>query len=90
MQSVLGFIAVIVGLVLAFKLIIVVAHVVGWLLPIVGSIIWIGALIHIALTQFSNFATKAISFVVVLFTHVFGAIAYLLFGRPRNALTSSF
>ena len=87
MQSVLGFIAVIVGLVLAFKLIVILVHSLGWLIGAAATVIWIGALIHIALGRFSSFGVKAFWFLVVLFTHVIGAIVYLLFGRPKDVIS---
>jgi len=87
MQSVLGVIALIVGVVLAFKLIVILFHSLGWLIGIAAMVVWIGALIHIALNQFSSFGAKAFWFLLVLFTHVFGAVLYLLFGRPRNVIS---
>jgi len=87
MQSVLGFLAVIVGVVLAFKLIVILFHSLGWLIGVAAMVVWIGALIHIALNQFSSFGAKAFWFLLVLFTHVFGAVLYLLFGRPRNVIS---
>ena len=87
MQSVLGFIALIIGLVLAFKVVVFLFHAVGAILGIAAMVIWIGALVHIAVSQFSSFGAKAFWFLLVLFTHAIGAVIYLLFGRPRDVIS---
>ena len=87
MQTILGIIAVVVGAVLAFKLLVILIHGLGWLLGIAATVLWVGALVHIAFSQFSSLGAKVFWFVVVLFTHVFGAISYFLLGRPRGVMS---
>ena len=87
MQSVLRAIALVVGVIVAFKLIVFLFHAVGTLLSIAAIVVWIGALVHIAVSQFSSFGSKAFWFLVVLFTHVVGAVLYFLFGRPTNVMS---
>lgn len=86
MQTLLGIVAIVIGLVVAIKLLLFLMHVVGVLIWVAAMIIWIAALAHIVFTPFSNLGTKIIWFAVVFFTYVFGAIAYFLFGRPRGVV----
>jgi hypothetical protein len=86
MQTLLGIVAVIVGAIIAFKVLFILFHLVGWLIAIGGTVIWIAALVHIAFSQFSSSAAKAIWFIIVLFTHVIGALIYFVLGRPNNVV----
>lgn len=87
MQTILGIIALVIGLVLAIKLLAILFHGVVFLIGIAATVIWVLALAHIVITPFQNLGTKILWFVLVFFTHIFGAIIYFLFGRPRTAMS---
>jgi len=54
-------------------------------LVVFSFIIWIIALIHAATNKnFKDSNSKLIWVLIIIFTHVVGAILYLLFGRPRS------
>ncbi|MGO8673832.1 MAG: PLDc N-terminal domain-containing protein [Capsulimonadaceae bacterium] len=62
-----------------------VISIVGHALIIVTTIIWIVALIDIAMRRFDNTGTKVLWFLLVLFTQIIGAVLYFLFGRRAAA-----
>lgn len=61
-------------------------HGVWGLLGLVGTIAWIIALVDIVLQKDLSTGAKIGWFLLVLFTHVFGAVIYFLFGRRRTGV----
>lgn len=47
---------------------------------------WIKTLVEIANTQFPDSTTKIVWALIVLFTGIFGALIYILVGRPRRVI----
>jgi len=88
LKNVLGIIALVIGAILAVKVLLVLFHLVGILIVSIGTIVWIAALVHICLQQFPAPINKILWFVAVFFTHVLGAIVYFLFGRPAKSLVA--
>ena len=48
--------------------------------------VWIKTLVEIANTQFPDSSTKIVWALIVLFTGIFGAVIYMIAGRPRRAI----
>ncbi len=48
--------------------------------------VWIKTLVEIANTQFPDSSSKIVWGLIVLFTGIFGAVIYMIAGRPRRAL----
>jgi len=51
---------------------------------LVGSILWIWMLIDCALHESSQGNDKLVWVIIIVFTHVIGAVIYLIVRRPRR------
>ena len=58
------------------------------LLVLLGTAVWIWALVDCLLHEPAGIA-KLIWIILIVFTHVIGAILYLLLRRPRRIVTAS-
>lgn len=57
---------------------------------ILSFILWVIALVHAATNKnFKDSNSKLVWVLIILFTHIIGALLYLLFGRPKTTKRSS-
>ena len=54
------------------------------LIGILGTIFWIWMLVDCAMNESSNGNDKIVWVIIILFTHVLGALLYFAFRRPRR------
>jgi len=59
------------------------------LLVLLGTGVWIWALVDCFLYESAYGNAKLIWIILIVFTHVIGAILYLLLRRPRRIVTTS-
>lgn len=65
-------------------------HLIGWLfsgiLGIACTIFWIIMIIDVVRRNFSSTLTKIVWLLIVIFTHIVGAVIYFFIGRPMGTL----
>jgi hypothetical protein len=54
-----------------------------------GTVLWIWMLVHAILNKGLTDNERLIWVLVIVFTHVIGALVYLFVGRPRKALAAA-
>jgi hypothetical protein len=59
------------------------------LLALLGTAVWIWALVDCLLHETAYGSTKLIWIIVIVFTHVVGALLYVLLRRPRRMVATS-
>jgi hypothetical protein len=59
------------------------------LLVLLGTAVWIWALVDCLLHESAHGNAKLIWIIVIVFTHVVGAILYMLLRRPRRMVATS-
>lgn len=86
MQNFLKIAGGIILLILAFKVLAFIFHLLHGILAIAGIIIFVGTLLHILFNEELSVGAKVIWAAIVLFTNIIGTILYFLFGR-RSAIS---